>query len=126
VSQPITVPEEAQAPRRASVVGHDPEAAERHKRALAARQRALSERCRHDWEYVLGDERGRRCIQNILVLCNPDTPLEGMDDTRLREAIGQRRVGLWIRNEVRALDPSLIERMAYEHALPPEMVPESP
>lgn len=86
-------------------------------------QRLLQDRTRQDWEWTLGSEHGRRCLQNILAVCHPDADLQAgrfTDDRAQQTAIGARTVGLWLRQQVRAIDPSLVERMAYEHALPPD------
>ena len=82
---------------------------------------------RHHWlewagEWVLGDERGRRFIYNILLMCHPDEDWMGVTtEALIMQCIGRRHIGLWVTNLVRAIDPSLIERMAYEFVLPPAM-----
>jgi hypothetical protein len=100
------------------------EAGEKDVARQEALVRALQERTRRDWEYVLGDERGRRCLQNLILICNPDASMlpQFYADQHARDtAIGAREIGLWLRHQVRAIDPSAVERMGYEFSLPPTL-----
>jgi hypothetical protein len=87
-------------------------------------ERAYTERTVADWKYVLADPHGRRCLHNILIACQVDSPLlpaQFKDERSQQVAIGARSVGLWIRQQVEGMDPQALLVMKAEHATPPDL-----
>jgi hypothetical protein len=73
-----------------------------------------------DWLAVMGTPAGRRVLQDIVEFCQPDHDLHPgffPDERVLSAALGTRRVGLWVRQQVANLaSPEMVLKMAREHA----------
>jgi len=93
---------------------NDPKIAAKQKRIKEWRALNRSE----DMRYVLRNERGRRCIQDIINSCKLDDPIT-LGGAETHATIGEQRPGLRLRKLIKTIDPALLFQMEADYnALP--------